>query len=78
MSILSAPSGSAKVPGDDRSESPDERRSDKQNDKLSDKRSTRDPALATVIEAWAKLPEPLKTGILATVEAASQPDSTSY
>jgi hypothetical protein len=30
-----------------------------------------DPALAAVVDAWPKLPEALKAGILAMVKAAS-------
>jgi len=45
-------------------------RSDKQNDKQNDKRATTDPDLQQVIDAWADLPEVVKTGILAMVKAS--------
>ena len=45
-------------------------RSGKQNDKQNDKRAAADPDLAKVIDAWADLPEVVKTGMLAMVEAS--------
>jgi hypothetical protein len=44
--------------------------SDKQNDKQNDKRVSTDPDLRQVIDAWADLPEVVKTGMLAMVEAS--------
>jgi hypothetical protein len=46
--------------------------SDKPDDKQSDKRQITDPDLQQVIDVWADLPEAVKTGILAMVNA-SQP-----
>ena len=45
-----------------------EPRSDKLDDKPDDKRTATDPALTKVIEAWKKLPEAVRAGILAMVE----------
>ena len=39
------------------------------NDKPDDKKSPQDPPLQAVIEAWPELPEQIKAGILAMVEA---------
>ncbi len=47
--------------------------SDKPDDKQSDKREIADPDLQQVADAWADLPEAVKTGILAMV--ASQGSS---
>lgn len=51
--------------GDDSSTTADGPR----NDKLDDKLLTQDPTLLAVIEAWPELPEEIKAGILAMVEA---------
>jgi len=44
--------------------------SDKQNDKQNDKRVNTDPDLQKVIDAWTELPEVVKIGMLAMVEAS--------
>jgi len=44
--------------------------SDKQNDKQNDKRVPTDPDLQQVIDAWADLPEVVKAGMLAMVNAS--------
>ena len=44
--------------------------SDKQNDKQNDKRVSTDPDLQQVIDAWANLPEIVKAGMLAMVNAS--------
>ena len=46
------------------------RSSDKQNDKQNDKRVSTDPDLQQVIDAWANLPEIVKAGMLAMVNAS--------
>ena len=53
------------------------RRSGKQNDKQNDKRALADPRLAEVTTAWPDLPEAIKEGILAIVQAAAQPKGKS-
>jgi hypothetical protein len=45
---------------------------DKPDDKLSDKRAITDPDLQQVIDAWANLPEAIKTGILAMVASQAK------
>ncbi len=53
----------------------DERRTDKQNDKQddkqNDKRASGDPDLSAVIDAWPRLPEAIRAGILAMIGVAS-------
>ena len=44
---------------------------DKQDDKQDDKREVTDPDLQQVVDTWADLPEAIKTGILAMVNASS-------
>ena len=56
---------------DDLGATGDGRRSDKLDDKQSDKLPPLDPDLARAIEAWAGLPEAVRVGILAMVEASS-------
>ena len=43
------------------------------SDKLDDNRVITDPDLQQVIEAWADLPEAVKTGILAIVQTTRNP-----
>ncbi|MDP6547135.1 MAG: hypothetical protein QGH60_24425 [Phycisphaerae bacterium] len=43
---------------------------DKQNDKQNDKRVSTDPDLQWIVDAWAELPQVVKTGMLAMVEAS--------
>ena len=59
------------VQSDDLRATGDGRRSDKLDDKPDDKLPPLDPDLARVFEAWTGLPEPVKVGILAMVEASS-------
>jgi len=40
------------------------------SDKLDDKPRITDPDLARVIDAWPHLPEPVKAGIVAMIQAA--------
>ena len=65
----SPPINPSSVPSGDCSSTADGPRSDKQDDKQSDKKSSQDPSLLTVIEAWPELPEQIKAGILAMVQA---------
>ena len=58
------------VPSEDSTTTGDERSFDKPDDKQDDKRTARDPALATVIDAWPHLPDALRAGIMAMVKAA--------
>ena len=53
------------MPGNDSSNTADGPRNDKQDDK----QDSQDPTLQNVIEAWPELPEEIKAGILAMVEA---------
>ncbi len=46
------------------------RTDDKPDDKLSDKPQISDPDLQLVVDTWAELPEVVKAGMLAVVEAS--------
>ena len=49
----------------------DEPCADKHNDKHNDKRAEGNAELAQVIDAWPRLPEAIRAGILAMVDAAN-------
>ena len=68
---LAAQAEPASVPGGDNGSTGGERNSDKPDDKQDDKRTVADPALAKVIDAWPDLPEAVRKGILAMVEAST-------
>ena len=57
------------MPSGDGSSTADGPRSDKLGDKLSDKLTTQDRQLLALIEAWPKLPQAVRQGILAMVQA---------
>ena len=58
------------VPNDDSGCTTRETCYNKLDDKQNDKRILQDPELVSVIEAWPDLPEPVKAGIVAMVQAS--------
>ena len=60
----------ALVPQEDSASTEAEHCAAKLNHKQDNKRILQDPELASVIDAWPILPEPIKAGILAMVQAA--------
>ena len=65
-----APSDHSSVSLDDCTSTASGRRPAKLNHKQNNKRVLQDSELASVIDAWPSLPEPVKVGILAMVQAS--------